>query len=102
MASRTQVRSLAASLIAWLDVAQSREALRLLVNNRDEDALDVLHLATTEFPDGFDLSDPVWREAVLDELEGRISPEDTEDPDDVKTTMVPNYAAFATDLREQD
>lgn len=90
---------LAADLVAWLDGAQARQVLRLLIGDRDVEAEAVLTAAQPELPEGCALSDDAWREALLDALEDRIAPA-TDDPDSVKTQLLPNYAAYATDRRD--
>jgi len=93
----------AKTLTKDLDERLARDLERLLIAEYDSEAMRLLKDAVAALPDGFDLGDREWRNAVLDALDPLLAAsEDGEDIDDVKTTMMPNYANFARDLRDED
>ncbi len=101
MGGTTTKREAARALTKHFDIRLAGDLERLLVAGYDAEAMKFLTGAAPRLPDGFDLTDNEWREAVLDALDPLlVETEDGEDIDDVQTTMMPNYANFARDLRE--
>lgn len=88
-----------ASALAWLSHAQAAELMRYVLAGDDLRARTLLCTRIPELMDECDLEDPEWREALLDELDYRVSPGADDDPDLVPTQEVPDYARFATDVR---
>lgn len=85
-------------MVAWLDHAQATD-LRSMVQARATDAArHLLRRAGVDLPEGFDLEYRHWRGPLLRELDLALEIEDT--TDDASTASVPDYARFATDLRE--
>jgi hypothetical protein len=83
-----------ASAVAWLDLAQVQELARLLLADDTTTAARRLGAWVPELDD-LDLADPGAAEALLDELEWRLSPPDEDDPDAIATREVPDYTRFA-------
>ena len=83
-----------ASAVAWLDLAQVQELTRLLLAEDTGAAARRLEQWVPDL-DGCDLADRAWTDALLDELEWRLSPPDEDDPDLVATREVPDYTRFA-------
>ena len=84
-----------ASAVAWLDLAQVQALARLLLAADTDGAARRLGGWVPELGEGLDLADPVVADALLDELEWRLSPPDDDDPDAVATREVPDYTRFA-------
>lgn len=85
-------------MVAWLDEAQASELHSMVLHRCTGAARRLLGAAGIDLPDDFDLEYERWRGPLLRELELRLDDEDTTDDD--STTRVPDYARFATDLRE--
>mgnify|MGYP006899662841 CR=1 FL=1 len=103
MTSIISKREAATTLTRNLDPRLARDLERLLFAEYDTEAIRILADAVPVLPDGFDLTDTEWRDAVLDSLDSTLAnSEDGEDIDDVMTSMVPNYVSFARDLRDID
>lgn len=99
--NRVQIRRQLEEALTPLDGADIREILgHLRPGGDDGAALEVL--GRVHLPKPFALSDPEWREGLLDVLEERLSPEDEEDQDHVPTAILPDYASIAKDLRVLD
>ena len=84
-----------ASAVAWLDLAQVQELARLLLAEDWTTAERRLLQWVPELADGCDLTSPTWSDALMDELEWRLSPPDEDDPDLVATREIPDYARYA-------
>lgn len=86
-----------AAAVAWLDHADVRDLLRLLIGGRVADAEALLRQRA---PDGaWDLADPASVEALVEELELRLAPPDDEDQDAIATREIPDYTRYAHRLR---
>ncbi len=86
-----------ASIIAWLDHAQVETLHGLVDRGATGSARWLLLAAGVDLPDEFDLAVKAWRKPFHHELRVRLEVEDTSDE---PTANVPDYAEFATDLRE--
>lgn len=95
----TSNQQAAASLVAWLDMNGTRQLLRLLLTGSYEGATAYLAALFPDLPPEYRMSDPTFVEHLIDALENRVSPPD-EDLDRLPTELVPDYARFATDLRD--
>ena len=98
MDQKTEVAQQAASIVAWLDHVSCQRLMRMLLHESFEEAGTFLSALFTDLPDDLDLRDAGWTDAILDALEGRISPPD-DDFDRAPTDLVPNYARYAQDVR---
>ncbi|HHO50148.1 MAG TPA: hypothetical protein ENK18_04560 [Deltaproteobacteria bacterium] len=85
-----------ASAVAWLAHGQVQQLLQHLINGSLVEAGVILAGAVPDLADACDLTDPTWREALIDELEFRVAGSDDEaNPDDVQTREVPDYTRYA-------
>jgi len=87
--------------LVWLDLAGAQELLRALLRDDRATQERTLKRLVPDLVGVADLGDPLWMDALLEELELRVSPEDDDDPDSVATREVPNLARFAADIRSQ-
>lgn len=85
-------------MVAWLDQAQAIELRELVRARATTRARRLLSRAGVELTEDFDLDKVEWRGPMLRELDASLEVEDTSDED--STSLVPDYARFATDLRE--
>lgn len=98
---RHQPGSAAASMIAWLDNAQAHSLLDCVQRSDTRSARVVLASAGIEVAPSFDLKDESWRRPFITELQAKLRTTPEVD-DDAPTSNLPNYAQFATDVRELD
>ena len=87
--------------LVWLDLHRCRELLAALLKGSDDAAQAAAERLMPELQGQVDVRAEPWREALLAELELRVSGAD-DDPDLVATTEVPNLVRFAADLRTKE
>ena len=83
--------------LVWLDMAHVQALLFALVKGPPTSWQGAVERLVPDLRGQADMTDPRWRDALLDELELRVA--GTDDEADQETTEVPNLARFATDLR---
>jgi len=88
-----------ADALVWLDLEGARTLLRSLIRDDLATQQRTLRRLVPDLVGVADLTDDRWMDALLEELELRVAPEDDDDPDSVATREVPNLARFAADIR---
>jgi hypothetical protein len=87
--------------LVWVDLTRAKALLLALVKGDPSSWQAAVERLVPDLRGEADLSDPRWRDALLDELELRVAGLD-DDPDAQETMEVPNLARFAHDLRGTD
>jgi len=87
--------------LVWLDLVGARALMRSLLRDDPARQEATLRRLVPDLVGVADLSDPRWVDALLEELELRVAPDEDgeEDPDSIATREVPNLARFAADIR---
>jgi len=96
-----RIRQDVVDALVWVELARVQALLHALVKGAPEGWQAAVERLVPDLTGVADLSDPRWREALLDELEQRVAGLD-DDQDALDTVEVPNLARFATDLRTLD
>lgn len=92
-ANRDDKARIARDAVVWLTDSQAMEAMRLINSGARREALQLLLSLIPDLP--ADVEDPIFLAQLTDELAWRLAPPRDEDPDDLATREVPNYARFA-------
>ncbi len=88
--------------LVWVELARVQALLQALLKGPAEGWQAAVDRLVPDLRGVADLTDPRWRDALLDELEQRVAGLDDEDQDSLETAEVPNLARSATDLRSLD
>ncbi len=85
-------------LVSWLAHRDAQRLLGLMNRDRMTAAGEILDAYVEDASIHLDLKEANCKEAMLEALAYRISPE-ISDPEEVVTELIPRYDRFATDLR---
>jgi len=83
--------------LVWLDLAHVQALMFALVKGAPSSWQGAVERLVPDLRGEADMTDPRWREAMLDELEIRLA--GVEPEVDLDTREVPNLARFAADVR---
>jgi len=93
-----RIRQDVVDALVWLELDRAQALLLALVKGPEASWQEAVERLVPDLRGEVDLTNPRWRDALLDELERRVAGVD-DDPDDQETMEVPNLARFANDVR---